>query len=274
MNVINSYRKSETEPTWFDPDYIKILKKARLNSFTKPSADQQIIQNQLMIDLKFHGIYQKLDVLHLFASDSGNNFVKINWKNQVIGTSVYGGSGLDFLKIENSHIQSRPSFSLFSSNYTPSVNADKMTINSASFGWKIKGTKSGGTDTGVIRAGVNGLSQPQNALWLYDASYGCKVAINNDSVNTSFGNSYRRISETPDSHIAVTRNGTAVSLYLNSVLQSTISNTPTGLSSMNLEYMVGEALSLQYVFAGAHLTTLDLENLKMLIDNYLANILL
>src|SRR5690606_28585655 len=102
----------------FDPDYKSVLSTATSNGFTKPSSGQQIIQNQLVLDLKAIGVWDKLDVLHIFASDSGNGFVKINWINRVVGTSTYsGGSPVDFLKVENSHITHQPGFSVFDTLY-------------------------------------------------------------------------------------------------------------------------------------------------------------
>lgn len=64
----------------FDPDYQAILDRADVQVYTKPSAAQQIIQNQLLIDLKSNGIWAENDVIYIPANDGSEDFGKLNWK--------------------------------------------------------------------------------------------------------------------------------------------------------------------------------------------------
>jgi hypothetical protein len=63
----------------FDADYQAVLDYATTQGYTLPSASQQIIQNQLVIDLKTAGIWSKLDTFGVFATDGDSDFALIDW---------------------------------------------------------------------------------------------------------------------------------------------------------------------------------------------------
>ena len=65
----------------FDPDYQAVLDAATLAGDTLPTYDQQILQNQLMIDLKTAGIFSKADRLGIFVNDAGKDFAFRDWKD-------------------------------------------------------------------------------------------------------------------------------------------------------------------------------------------------
>ena len=65
----------------FDADYQAVLDYATTQTYTLPSASQQALQNQLVIDLKDAGIWSKLDLLYVFATDGDSDFASINWKD-------------------------------------------------------------------------------------------------------------------------------------------------------------------------------------------------
>ena len=78
----------------FDADYQAILDRADVLSYVKPSPEQQIIQNQLMIDSKSNGIYAEEDIMYVPANDGSFEFGCLNWKDPsnyelTIGTSAY-----------------------------------------------------------------------------------------------------------------------------------------------------------------------------------------
>jgi hypothetical protein len=71
----------------FDSDYQAILDRAVALNYTLPSASEQTIQNQLIIDLKAQGIWAKLDGFFMFANNvfngvtyAGRDFACLNWK--------------------------------------------------------------------------------------------------------------------------------------------------------------------------------------------------
>ena len=72
----------------FDADYQAVLNYATTQGYTLPSASQQIIQNQLVIDLKAGGIWNKLDTFANFATDGSSDFALIDWKRLSLYTAV------------------------------------------------------------------------------------------------------------------------------------------------------------------------------------------
>jgi len=64
----------------FDADYQAVLNRAVALGYTLPSVSQRIKQNTLVLDLKSGGIWNKLDVLYIFANDGGQDFGTLNWK--------------------------------------------------------------------------------------------------------------------------------------------------------------------------------------------------
>lgn len=64
----------------FDEDYQDVLNRATALGYTLPSAYQQILQNDLVLSLKAGGIWNKLDVLYIFAHDGSGIFGTLNWK--------------------------------------------------------------------------------------------------------------------------------------------------------------------------------------------------
>jgi hypothetical protein len=64
----------------FDADYQAVLDYATTQGYTLPSAGQQTLQNQLVVDLKAGGIWSKLDTFGVFATDGDSDFALIDWK--------------------------------------------------------------------------------------------------------------------------------------------------------------------------------------------------
>jgi hypothetical protein len=63
----------------FDADYQAVLDYATTQGYTLPSSGQQILQNQLVVDLKNGGIWSKLDTFGVFATDGDSDFALIDW---------------------------------------------------------------------------------------------------------------------------------------------------------------------------------------------------
>jgi hypothetical protein len=72
----------------FDADYQAVLDYATTQGYTLPSAGQQLLQNQLLVDLKNGGIWSKLDTLAVFATDGDSDFALIDWKRLSDYTAV------------------------------------------------------------------------------------------------------------------------------------------------------------------------------------------
>ena len=63
-----------------DLDYTALKSYATTQGYSLPSNSQQIIQEQLIKDLKTAGVWDKLDLLYVFATDGDNDFATLNWK--------------------------------------------------------------------------------------------------------------------------------------------------------------------------------------------------
>jgi len=72
----------------FDSDYQAVLDFATSEGDTLPSANQQILQNNLLRALKTFGIWNKLDSFAMFATDGDVGFSLICWKRLVKMTAV------------------------------------------------------------------------------------------------------------------------------------------------------------------------------------------
>lgn len=64
-----------------DSDYQLVLNRATTEGYSLPSASQQTLQNTLVTDLKSSGVWDKLDMLFVFANNSSEEFSLIDWKN-------------------------------------------------------------------------------------------------------------------------------------------------------------------------------------------------
>ena len=256
----------------FDADYQAVLDYANSQGYTLPSASQQIIQNQLVLDLKSNGLWQKFDLFYLTANDAGLEFSLINWINPNSHYLIESSSGV-WSWVTNSHIKRGNNSVNLNTNWTPSINAINWKLNDASFGWKTLSTPVGvGTDDGVIRLGNNGLTQTNNAIWLYDANYNCRVWINKSGTASNFGNAYRFISN-GNKLISVGLLSNTAYLFSNGVQQTTKALVPTGLDNTKVYFMVnGFDYYMQMWYLGGFLNTTDNSNLNILINNYLTAI--
>lgn len=112
----------------FDVDYQAILDYATTQGYTLPSAGQQALQNQLVIDLKAAGIWSKLDTFAVFATDGNSDFALIDWIRLSQYTAVNSPTFTT-----NEGFQGNGTSSYINTNYKPSTDAINMTLNSSSF---------------------------------------------------------------------------------------------------------------------------------------------
>ena len=80
LNVNRIYRSGGGGGSSFDSDYQAILDRSTALGYTAPSAAQQTLQNILVTDLKTAGVWEKLDVFYVFATDGDSDFATLNWK--------------------------------------------------------------------------------------------------------------------------------------------------------------------------------------------------
>jgi hypothetical protein len=112
----------------FDEDYQAVLDYATTQGYTLPSAGQQILQNQLVVDLKDGGIWSKLDTFANFATDGDSDFALIDWIRLSQYTAVNSPSF-----ITNQGFKGDVTSSYINSNYNPSIDRVNFELDNASF---------------------------------------------------------------------------------------------------------------------------------------------
>lgn len=111
----------------FDSDYIAILDYATTQGYTLPSESQQILQNQLVIDLKDGGIWSKLDTFAVFATDGDSDFALIDWKRLTQYTAVNSPTFTT-----NEGFKGDGVAAYLSNNFNPTSQGTNYTLNDAS----------------------------------------------------------------------------------------------------------------------------------------------
>ena len=112
-----------------DADYQAVLDYSTTQGYTAPSASQQTIQNTLVTDLKAAGVWDKLDVFYVFATDGDSNFATLNWK---------APSSHQVTKVNSPTFTADSGFagdgssSYLNTNYNPANSGTNYTLNDAS----------------------------------------------------------------------------------------------------------------------------------------------
>lgn len=109
----------------FDADYQAVLDYATTQGYTIPSAGQQTLQNQLVVDLKNAGIWSKLDTFGVFATDGDSDFALIDWIRLSQYTAVNSPTFTT-----NQGFTGNGTSSYINVNYNPSTNAVNLALNS------------------------------------------------------------------------------------------------------------------------------------------------
>lgn len=120
----------------FDTDYQAVLNRAIALGYNLPSTPQQVLQNQLVLDLKASGVWSKLDVFYVFANDAENgfNFSYLNWKSPTQFEIQSRTTGLPVSWSGNSGFTGRPSVNqaYLDTGFKPLSNGSNYTLNNAS----------------------------------------------------------------------------------------------------------------------------------------------
>lgn len=104
----------------YDSSYQAILTYATGLGYALPSVQQQKFQNRFLKHLKNYGIWDKLDLLYVFASDGDSNFIRLNWKNPGVSTYIYSSSGVQAVNLGVNFVTSvtsPPVVALVNNNY-------------------------------------------------------------------------------------------------------------------------------------------------------------
>ena len=118
-NTIGAYNA----PNGFDADYQAVLDYGTTQGYTLPSASQQVLQNQLVVDLKAAGVWSKLDTFGVFATDGSGDFALIDW----IRVSNYTAVNSPTFTV-NQGFQGNGVSSYIDMLYNPSVDAVNLAL--------------------------------------------------------------------------------------------------------------------------------------------------
>jgi len=113
----------------FDASYKAILDRATALGYALPSVDQQAKQNSFLVSLKTIGVWNKLDVLYVFAQNGGADFGTLNWKNPNANQSTLINSPTF---VSNQGFTGNGTSNWIDTNYNPSTQGVNYTLNNAS----------------------------------------------------------------------------------------------------------------------------------------------
>ena len=117
-----------------DADYQAVLDRSTALGYQAPKADQQALQNTLLKSLKTAGIWDKLDLFYVFASDGDSDFATLNWK---------APSNFRISKVSSPTFTTDTGFSgngtssYLDTDYIPTNDATHYSQDAASFGFFI-----------------------------------------------------------------------------------------------------------------------------------------
>jgi hypothetical protein len=248
VNAFNTYIYNINN---LDSDYVAVLNRANTLGYALPTFSQIIKQNNLVLSLKAGGIWNKLDVLYIFANDGGSDFATLNWKaptlNQatLINTPTFTA---------NEGFIGNGTSSYINTNYTPSTIGNNYQLNDCSFGyWAFSGLQTGGSrvNIGTRNSSVSGLTYPVG------------VSENSLFINT---NNITNVTLTSSANLGLrhfNRVSSSGSRYYNSTglvgsntnISSDISNFPFFISALNSANTASffTITEISIMFAGASL---------------------
>ena len=179
----------------YDATYQAILDYATTQGYTLPSDEQKLLQNQLLIDLKSAGVWNKLDTFANFATNGSTQFALIDWKRLVqydastnptfTPNEGFMGNGT------SSYIDTNFNPSTESTNYITNDASRYMYLFSGSVGQRIDGTFSdnnirlGSYNTQKINSGSINL---MNSAFPYTTTKGMKSIHRTSSTDVTLYN--------------------------------------------------------------------------------------
>jgi hypothetical protein len=211
-NAVSSvYLGSNLVWSGMDADYKAVLDYATTQGYTLPSASQQLLQEQLIIDLKDAGVWSKLDTFAVFATDaedsSGSgtsNFALIDWKRltqyDAVNTPTFSVNG---------GFTGNGTSSYIDTNFNPSTSGVNYTLNDAGRYFWVNSYPNFTIWEGTDTTNVN-FSAPRNSANSVKINQG----ITNTSTSINFsqpGSNWRSINRTTSTDITAFYNLTSLS---------------------------------------------------------------
>jgi len=126
-----------------DPAVEALLAQAATDGATPMSGDNITYSNTLVTSLKSAGIWDKLDVFYVFATNGDEEFARYNWKDPSTFKCTETGAGA--LTFTGNEGFTADGTNYLNTNFTPSTDATQYSNPGSSFGVKIETDVSGNT---------------------------------------------------------------------------------------------------------------------------------
>jgi hypothetical protein len=241
---------------WIDPfaktaEWEAIESFANTNAYALPTNVDSF--DQLIQDLKSAGIWQKLDVLYVFAGDGSNGFKLINWINpNAHYADAYGG-----LTWTDDGILGNGSNGYIDTNYNSYSQGVNFTNISASI-FAVNNNYVSGTQ--FLASSIS-----SGSLILTEGT-------SNNRLNSSYGTS---VNFSVNGFKGLSRNGTT-KYTKSSAGETSYTDTPTGMLNANttlLRHTNGYSTRrLQCFGAGGYLTYSEMDDFVTIFNNFLTAI--
>ena len=199
----------------FDADYQAVLNYATTQGYTLPSAGQQTLQNQLVVDLKAGGIWSKLDTFAVFATDGDSDFALIDWIRLTDYTAINSPTFTT-----NQGFTGNGSSSYIDINFQP-INGTNYAQNSAHFMVYCYANDSSSTYYGGALDTTPSVIRSLNFGGRDGANRFSTVAINSTAADLTSNNS---VTDDTGFNLITRTNSTTVKAYKANTLISTFTN--------------------------------------------------
>jgi hypothetical protein len=241
----------------FDSSYVSILNYASTQNYSLPSSNQQVLQNNLVVQLKSADIWNRLDVLWVYATDAGSDFATINWKNPGFHTDTPINNP-EF--INNQGFRGNGTNSYINHNWNPVEDGVNFKTNDASIMVWAYALSGSGWFTGI--AGTTG--QGFNNLTSRAQRLNSSSNFNEDAFSYG-GTGYKSISKISSLNGTLTNGSTSVNVtYPNDIDR----NTSHFALRTGTTYA---AHTISINCYGSNIASYD-STFKTITDNYMANL--
>jgi len=256
----------------YDPDFDAVISEATAQGYTLPSLPQQALMNQIVIDLKADGIWNKLDFFALFENDGSTQFGWINWVDPTGTKAQHVGS---------------PTW-VSNEGYTSLDNANYYDTN-----FNMAGATQASQTNATAGAYVDHIQTTNNSSFLFGAVNGSNngTAIRFRSgtseqfgLNT-IGNIYEMgVTARGETTFVLTQTFGDLELFVGGSLEHDFLSTST-ITPLSFDLFVGALnfngtpfgsnnagdFHIKAFFAGSHLTNAEVADLDAALDSYFQN---
>jgi hypothetical protein len=198
----------------FDADYQAVLDYGTTQGYTLPSESQQLLQNQLVVDLKDAAVWSDLDLFYVFATDGDEDFATINWKdvNNFQATKV---NSPNFTT--NIGFKSNSTSSYLNTNYNVSTDSSNFQLLSNSLHYYVANNPTTSYHNGAR------IANDANQIF-----YGQGIKRHQGTLTT-----FPALTTDSNTFFSSIRNATSTEQYIDNTLNRTIINTPLLLANVD-----------------------------------------